>query len=127
MRKGNQTDTKLAFWIREYLLHRSQVQMANLAPLRPMLAALREEAESQDKIGLIEFLHGKVSTTFRGIQRAHCIIAGIQISGNGWMIQFTRQLIDISHTQWLYRNFTLHHYIKGYLRQWMERDVGREV
>ncbi len=29
MRRGNQTDTELAFWIREYLLHRGQVWMVN--------------------------------------------------------------------------------------------------
>ena len=67
MQKGNQTDTELAFWIREYLLHRGQVRMANLSTLRPMAAALREATESQDKIGWIEFLHSKVSTTFQGI------------------------------------------------------------
>ena len=54
----------IAFWIREYLLHRGQVRMANLATLRPMLAALREAVENQDKIGWIEFLHGKVTTMF---------------------------------------------------------------
>ena len=94
-----------------------------------MSTALREAAESQDKIKIcwIEFLHSKVSTTFQGIQRAHFIIVGTQISGNDWMIQFTLLLIDISHAQWLYKNFTLHHYTKGYLRQRTERDVRREV
>jgi hypothetical protein len=29
--------------------------------------------------------------------------------------------------QWLYRNFTLHHYTKGYLRKRMERDIKQEV
>ena len=43
------------------------------------------------------------------------------------MTHFTRQLIDISHAQWLYRNFTLHHYTKGYLRQWTVNDIRREV
>jgi hypothetical protein len=44
MRRGNQTDTELAFWIREYLLHRGQVRMINLAMHQPMSAALREAA-----------------------------------------------------------------------------------
>ncbi len=82
MQRGNQTDTELAFWIREYLLPRGQVRMANLATLRPMLAALREVAESQDIFGWIELLHGKVSTKFWSIQHAHCIMAGTQISGD---------------------------------------------
>jgi hypothetical protein len=83
-----------------------------------MLAALGEAAESQDMIGWIEFLHGKVSTKFWSIQHTHCIMAGTQISGDdSWMTQFTRQLLDMPHAQWLYRNFTLHHYAKGYLCQ----------
>ncbi len=76
MQRGNQTDTELTFWIREYLLHRGQVRMANLATFQPMLAALREALESQDMIGWIEFLHSKVSTKFWSIQHAHCIMAG---------------------------------------------------
>ncbi len=43
------------------------------------------------------------------------------------MTQFTRQLLDIFHAQWLYRNFTLHHNTKGFLSQRMERDIKREV
>ncbi len=78
-------------------------------------------------IGWIEFLHGKVSTKFWSIQGAHCIMASTRISGNDWMTQFTQQLLDISHAQWLYRNFTLHHYTKGYLCQRTERDIKREV
>ncbi len=101
--------------------------MANLATLWPMLAALREAAESQDMIGWIEFLHGKVSTKFQSIQRTHYIMAGPQISGNDWMTQFTQQLLGISHLQWLYRNFTFHHYTKGYLCQRMEKDIKQEV
>ncbi len=54
-------------------------------------------------------------------------MAGTQISGNDWMTQLTQQLLDISHAQWLYRNFTLHHYTKGYLRQRSERDIKQEV
>jgi hypothetical protein len=54
-------------------------------------------------------------------------MAGTRISGNDWMTQFTRQLLDISHAQWLYRNFILHHYMKGYLHQRTERDIKQEV
>ncbi len=88
MRRGNQTDTELAFWIWEYLLHRGQVQMVNLATLQPMSAALREVAESQDRIGWAEFLHGKVTTKFRKIQQVHCIMAGTRISGDDWITHF---------------------------------------
>jgi hypothetical protein len=115
MNKCHQTESKLAFWVTQYLLHRGQVQMANLAMLRPMSKTLQEAAESQDLIVWGEFLHGKVLIKIPKIQEAHCIIAGTRINGANWMAQFERQLVEISHAQWMYRNFTLHHYAKGYL------------
>ncbi len=114
MNKGHQTELELAFWVTQYL-HREQVRMANLAMLRPMSKTLQEAAESQDLIGWGEFLHGKVLIKIRKIQEAHCIIASTRINGAGWMTQFVRQLMEISHAQWMYRNFTLHHCAKGYL------------
>ncbi len=101
--------------------------MVNLATLQPMSEALREVAESQDRIGWVEFLHGKVSTKFRKIQQAHCIMAGTRISGDDWITHSTRQLIEISHAQWIYRNFTLHHYTKGYLRLQTVNTIRWEV
>jgi hypothetical protein len=92
-----------------------------------MSKTLQEAAESQDLIGWGEFLHGKVSIRIRRIQEAHCIMAGTRINGADWMAQFARQLVEISHAQWMYRNFTLHHYAKGYLRQQTEQDIRREV
>ena len=77
--------------------------MANLAMLCPMSKTLQEVAESHDLIGWDKFLHGKVLIKIRKIQEAHCIIAGTRINGANWMAQFVRQLVEISHAQWLYR------------------------
>jgi hypothetical protein len=101
MNKSHQTELELAFWITQYLLHRGQVQMANLAMLRPMSKTLQEATESQDLIGWGEFLHGKVSLKIRRIQEAHCIMAGTRINGANWMAQFACQLVEISHAQWM--------------------------
>jgi hypothetical protein len=68
-----------------------------------------------------------VSKKFRKIQDAHCILSGSIINGEGWMKQFVERLVNISHSQWLYRNFTLHHYAKGYLCQWAEKEIIEEV
>jgi hypothetical protein len=43
------------------------------------------------------------------------------------MVELTEKLIDISHSQWLYQNFTLHHLTKGYLQQRTEQEIQREV
>ena len=123
MARKNQKDPELIFWVREYLLHCSQVRMTNLATLRRMSTAFAEVAQSQVSIGWVEFLHGKVSRKFRKIQDAHCILSGSQINRGDWMCQFMERLLHILHSQWLYRNFTLHHYAKGYLCHRAEREI----
>jgi hypothetical protein len=50
MKRQNQTEAELAFWINQYLLHRGQVQMINLATHQLMSPAFGEVAESQDGI-----------------------------------------------------------------------------
>ncbi len=127
MKRRNQTDPELAFWINEYLLHRGQEQMTNLATLHPMSPVFWEVAEIQDEIGWCKFLQGKVSTKIQKLQGAHCILAGTNINGHDWMKHFIQQLVEISHTQWLYPNFTLQHYAKGYLHQRTVNKISRDV
>jgi hypothetical protein len=127
MKYCNQTQPKLAFWITEYLLHRGQVHMANLATLQPMSPALKEVAASKDMIGWCEFLRGKVSNQIRMIQDAHCIDTGASINCSNWMAQFVRRLVEASHAQWLYQNLILHHYAKGYRCKQTESAIRRKV
>ncbi len=49
--------------------------MTNLATLRPMSRAFQEVTQSQDEIGWVKFLHGKVSKKICTLQGAHCILA----------------------------------------------------
>jgi hypothetical protein len=123
MHKQNQTNSKLTFWINEYLLHRGQVQMTNLVMIQIMSVAMYKVVQGQDRIRWVEFLNGKVSTTIRQIQQA----PNTRINHDNWMPQFVGWLMDISHSQWLYRNFTLHHCTKGYLRQPTTDLIQREV
>jgi hypothetical protein len=125
--KCNQTDSELAFWINEYLLHRGQVQMTNLVRIRTMSAAMYEAVQGQDRIGWVEFLGRKVSTKIRAIQQAHCVIANTPLNADNWMVQFNGKLMDTSHLQWLYRNYMLHNCTKGYLQQRTVASIQREV
>ncbi len=53
-----------------------------------MSTAMREVAESQDEIGWVDFLHGKVSTKITQIQNAHCVLMGSSMNGSNWRTQF---------------------------------------
>ena len=67
--EDNRTHPELAFWIPKYLLFRGTIHFTDLGP---MLPTLQRAAASQDIIGWIEFLHGKVSTEIADIQQAYC-------------------------------------------------------
>jgi hypothetical protein len=101
--------------------------MTNLIRIWPMSAAMYKVAHSQDAIGWTEFLHGKVSTKMREMQQAYCLLTNTNLNGDDWMVELTGKLIDITHSQWLYQNVTLHHLTKDYLRQRTEREIQQEM
>jgi hypothetical protein len=49
------------------------------------------------------------------------------MTSNDWMKHFIGRLLLISHSQWLYRNFTLHNKLRGYLRLQHQKEVLKEV
>jgi len=83
------------------------------ADLGPMSPTLQQAAASQDVIGWIEFLHGKVSTDIADIQKAYCSLSSCRMNGCDWMKHFVSHLLHIvSHSQWVFRNWST----RGYLR-----------
>ncbi len=84
-------------------------------------------AASQDTIGWVEFLHGKVSVKIAKNQEIHCILSLCCMTGDDWMKHFIANLIQVLHSQWLYRNFTLHNKSRGYLRLQRRQEVLKEV
>ncbi len=133
--QNSQTDPKLAFWIPYYLLLRGQTPMAELSnttcylhsPSTMMTATMRKVVASQDAIIWTEFLHGKVSLKIAQMQESYGRLANCRQSHKQWMKQLVERLILILHSQWLFRNFTLHHKTKGYLRAKAEADIKQEV
>jgi hypothetical protein len=76
------TDLELAFWIEKYLLFRGTRSFSSLVgeggPATPLVSIA---ASSQDLIGWVEFLHGKVSVEFRTIQDIHCALSSCRMTG----------------------------------------------
>jgi hypothetical protein len=65
-------------------------------------------AEEQDSIGWTHFLEGKISKQFYHIQQAYLAGSPSPLNGRDWVKSFISELLTISHTQWLFRNITLH-------------------
>jgi hypothetical protein len=49
------------------------------------------------------------------------------MTSNDWMKHFIGRLLLISHSQWLYHNFTLHNKSRGYLHLQCQKEVLKEV
>jgi hypothetical protein len=94
---------------------------------RPATPLVSTAASSQDLIGWVEFLHGKVSVEFRMIQDIHCALSSCRMTGEDWMKAFVSHLIQISHSQWIFCNFTLHDKQRGYLSLLKQATVLKEV
>ena len=98
-----------------------------MATLGPMSQAMRQAAISQDTIGWRDFTEGKVSKDVPSIQRAHCAGAPCQMNGDDWMKHFIFHILQITHSQWIFRNITLHDKVRGTLRLKERKEVLKEV
>lgn len=52
---------------------------------------------------------------------------GGRLSGKDWMKAFISKILDISHGQWLYQNFSLHNKTKGHLKLTQQAQVLTEI
>jgi hypothetical protein len=110
---NNNTDSELAYWLIKYIQGRGSLKFADLGTLTPDLL---QAAHNQDMIGWRNMMEGRVSRLFYGIQCLHLANSHSRINGDDWMRGLITRLIHISHSQWLFRNFTLHDTQCGYKR-----------
>jgi hypothetical protein len=72
-------------------------------------------ADSQNKIGWRHFTEGYISTHFYNIQRFHLSMSSNYLNSADWTKQFISKILHLTHSQWIYRNISLHNKRHGYL------------
>ena len=107
------TNPELGYWIPKYILGRGLIPFAELGRMSPAMARL---AASQDKIGWRNFMEGRISKHFYPMQQLHLTSSPSFLNGGDWMKTFISKLLHITHSQWIYRNITLHDRNRGVLR-----------
>jgi hypothetical protein len=129
MHQNDHTDPELAYWIKKYLLFRRTKSFASLVTEDGFGSLnVRVAAVGQDMIGWTEFLHGKVSIEIASIQKLHCMSSpACRLTGNDWMKAFISHLLQMSHSQWIFRNYTLHNKQRGYLRLHLRSETLRKI
>jgi len=113
MSADNRTQEELAFWIEKWMLLRGSVKFGEMGP---MSRKLRELGAELDEIGWRAFTEGRVPKRLRRMQTIHCQMSPCRMNGDDWIKGFIGRVVHIAHSQWIYRNFTLHERSKGYLR-----------
>jgi hypothetical protein len=101
----NRADPELTYWIRKYILMQGDKPFLMMGYMPPMLTAL---AGSQDHIGWQNFTKGYISTHFYEIQIFHLAMSSSYLNGSDWTKQFITKILQITHSQWIYQNISLH-------------------
>lgn len=72
-------------------------------------------------------MKGRISKKFGEIQSKY--LAGVEghLNGRDWMKGFLSQLLQLNHSQWLYRNITLHEKLGGSLHRLKMEQIRSEA
>ena len=124
LEKDGSTDQDLAYWIPKYILMRGNKPFADMGSMSPRMMAL---VQSQDKIGYRNFMEGHISTHFYEIQNFHLSMSSSFLNGADWVKQFISKILHITHSQWIFRNFSLHDKRNGYLHKKKVEEIALEL
>ena len=62
-------------------------------------------------------MEGHFSKHFYKMQSIHLAFGSTYLNGEDWAKKTISQVLQITHSQWIYRNFSLHDKRRGYLRR----------
>jgi hypothetical protein len=123
METNSRTDPELIYWIPKFILMQNNKPFSQLGYMSNKMCAL---AESQDKIGWRNFTEAYISSHFYNIQRFHLLMSNNFLNSSNWTKQFISKILQITHSQWIYRNIYLHDRRQGYLRNKQLEDLLQE-
>ena len=72
-------------------------------------------------------MEGRISQKLFKAQELHCTASPCRIIGRDWAKHFISRILQLSHSQWIFRNITLHDSARGVKKQERKKKVLREV
>jgi hypothetical protein len=100
------------------------LECANSLSLHPIL---REYATSQDVIGWDKFVMGMISNKLMAIQSTHFHTTGKSYRAMRYITGFITHLLQVVHTQWIYRCALVHDRNTGVLILAHKADLLKEI
>jgi hypothetical protein len=102
----------------------SCLECANSLDLPPIFC---EYAAAQDAIGWDNFVMGMISHKLLAIQSAHFHTAGKSYLATRWIAGLMTQLLQVTHTQWIYRCMLVHDCTTGTMISAHKVDLLKEI
>ena len=92
-----------------------------------MSLRMKTLAQSQDKIGYHNFLEGYILIQFYEIQNFHLAMFSSFLNSADWAKHLISKILHITHSQWIFRHFSLHDKRNGYLHKKKAEDISLEL
>ena len=123
--KNADTDPDLTESLMEYVWQRGTITMEDATNGTP--PRFRQMALSQDKIGWRRFLEGMILAEITTIQRQYMAVNGSRMSLDKWCTGLITRLLEITHGQWLYRNYIVHDPVSGTIATAKKEELLAEI
>ena len=121
------TNSNVKTLLLEYLRGRGTTTCLECAKHLDPPLILCEYASAQDIIGWDNFVMGMVSHKLLPIQSAHFHTAGKSYLASGWITGLITQLLQVTHTQWIYQCMLVHDRTTGVLISAHKADLLKEI
>ncbi len=115
---------ELVYFLPKYLLLRGTREFSSLGTMSP---DMMEVARSQDVIGWRHLTEGKLSRLILPMQTSYLVTTPSRISGEAWVKQLIHRILHTTHSQWIYRNVSLHHKRNGVLATQRSQHLLNEI
>jgi hypothetical protein len=124
MSQENQTDPEILYWIPKCILMRGDKPLSMMGFMSLQFKAL---AASQDLISWRDFTEGHISTHFYAIQTFHLAMSSSYLNREDWTKQFISKLLQITHSQWIFWNISLHDKMHGYIHNKKGKEIIQQI
>ena len=124
LERYNKTEPELACWIIKYILMRDSKPWSGMGDMSDQMLLL---AQSQDIIGWRRFTEGYLSKHIHARQDLHLKMTSNQMNSTEWTKQFISKILQITHSQWIFRNISLHDKTHGYLHKKSTEELLEEI
>ena len=122
--EDHHTEKELRKAIKIYLLGRGNRKFCAIWGLSPRMQRV---ARFQDGIGWRHFTEGKVTKEIRAVQEHHLRTRRTRLTADVWMKGFVGKLLQMTHSQWIFRCITKHHKTKGTKAIATQQDLLRAI